>query len=277
MNSPAATVCGGGASVTAIIPTYNRANYLGTAISSVLAQDYPPVQVIVVDDGSNDNTREIVAEFASPVEYVAKENGGKSSALNLGLRNATGKLIWIFDDDDIAEPDALRKLVIALQENPSCGFAYGGYDLFAMEEGKMQKVPVRFPAVRPEDLYLAIMERSFVLQQGMLVRKHCYEQVGSFDENLIRSQDLDMMLRLARRFSGVKVPGIMFHHRQHTGVRGSKASPVLAKRSVEGWVKSDREIFGRIYATHALRDFLPYRPCPGELNEEQRFTCLLQR
>ena len=278
MSSPGATVLREGTSVTAIIPTYNRAKYLGTAISSVLAQSFPPAQIIVVDDGSKDNTREIVSEFGSQVEYIAKENGGKSTALNLGLQHARGKLIWIFDDDDLAEPDALRKLVKPLQENPACGFAYGDYDIFTIDgSGGMRKIPVRFPTVRSEELYLAIMERSFILQQGMLVRKACYDEVGSFNETLIRSQDLDMMLRLARRYTGVKVEGLTFHLRQHAGIRGSAASPLLANRSVEGWVKSDRKIIGHIYATHDLRDFLPNGSGQGELTEEQRFTCLVQR
>ncbi len=277
MSSPGVTVLSESTSVTAIIPTYNRANYLRTAISSVLAQSFPPAQIVVVDDGSTDNTHEIVAEFASQVEYIAKENGGKSSALNFGLQHARGKSIWIFDDDDIAEPDALRKLVSALQENPACGFAYGNYDIFTIDDaGAMRKVRVGVPVVSSEDLYRALMERSFILQQGMLVRKRCYDEVGSFNETLIRSQDLDMMLRLARRYTGVKVEGIMFHLRQHAGIRGSAASPLLANRSVEGWVKSDRKIIGQIYATHNLRDFLP-GGSSGDLTEEQSFTCLLQR
>jgi len=267
------------ASVTAIIPTYNRAGYLGEALASILGQTLPPTQVIVVDDGSTDGTRDVVARFGPAVEYVAKPNGGKSSALNLGLQYATGEFIWIFDDDDIAEPDALARLVKALQENPRCGFAYGDYDLFTTEvNGRMSRTTVSFPLVNSANLYLALMERSFILQQGLLVRKACYEEIGSFDETLIRSQDLDMMLRLARRYTGIKVEGIAFHLRQHQGVRGSNASRVPAKRVIEGWVKSDRKIIGKIYATHELMDFLPSeRGGHGELTNEWRFTALLQR
>jgi Glycosyl transferase family 2 len=265
-------------SVTAIIPTYNRAAYVGQSISSLLGQSFAPTQVIVVDDGSQDHTREVVAQFAGRVEYLAKENGGKSTALNLAMGHAIGNLVWIFDDDDIAEPDALHKLVTALRENPTCGFAYGDYDLLTIDgNGQMRFSPASLPSTRPENLYLAVMERSFILQQGLLVRKECYDEVGGFDEALIRSQDLDMMLRLARRYAGVKVEGILFHLRQHAGIRGSAASPVSARRKVEGWVKSDRKIIGRIYATHNLQDFLPQREISGEMDLEQRVTSLLQR
>ncbi|HSU32388.1 MAG TPA: glycosyltransferase family A protein [Bryobacteraceae bacterium] len=266
------------APVTAIIPTYNRANYLGEALASILGQTSPPTQVIVVDDGSTDGTRDVVAGFGPAVEYVAKPNGGKSSALNLGLQHAIGELIWIFDDDDIAEPDALVKLVRALADNPHCGFAFGEFDIFTTaENGRTQMSRASFPDVNPEDLYLALMERSFILQQGLLVRRSCYDVVGDFDETLIRSQDLDMMLRLARRYQGVKVEGILFHLRQHAGIRGSGTSPLLAARVVDGWVKSDRKIMGEIYATHDLRDFLPAGSYTAELTERQKLTALLQR
>lgn len=264
--------------VTAIIPTYNRARYLRGAISSILAQTVPPSQVIVVDDGSADNTSEVVAEFGRRIEYLTKPNGGKSSALNLGLSYVAGDFVWIFDDDDIAEPDALERLFRALQKNPDCGFAYGEYDLFTeSEDGRIKMQAVSFPSTVHESLYLALMERSFILQQGLLVRKSCYMEVGGFDESLVRSQDLEMMLRLARRYKGVKVAGIAFHQRQHSGVRGSKSFPLAAKRTVEGWVKSDRKIIGDIYATHDLKAFLVSVPDSAELTDNQRFTALVQR
>lgn len=265
-------------SITAIIPTYNRARYLPESVSSVLGQTLSPAQVIVVDDGSSDNTREVVAGFGPRIQYIAKENGGKSSALNLTLPHATGEFIWIFDDDDIAEPDALEKLFHALQENPHCGFAYGEYDLFTVDDsGRMRLTPVNFASLNGKSLYLALMERSFILQPGLLVRKSCYAKVGPFDESLIRSQDLEMMLRLARHYRGIKVAGITFHQRQHTGTRGSKASPVSADEMVAGWVKSDRKIIGQIYATHDLSAFFPSPHDNHNLTDEQRFTALLQR
>jgi hypothetical protein len=267
-----------GVHVTAIIPTYNRANYLVKAVASVLGQSAPPSQVIVVDDGSQDETRDVVSALGSRVEYIAKPNGGKSTALNLGLRHATGNLIWIFDDDDIAEPDALAKLVFALQRHPQCGFAYGDYDVFRVDDkGRVKSRRVNFPAVDAERLHLALMERCFILQQGLLVRKSCYDAVGEFDETLIRSQDLDMILRLASRYLGVKIPGLAFHLREHSGMRGSKNAPVSAARVVDAWVASDRKIMERIYAAHELRDFVPTASESRELTDEQKLTALLQR
>jgi glycosyltransferase involved in cell wall biosynthesis len=264
--------------VTVIIPTYNRANYLPEAISSILAQTLPPSQVIVVDDGSSDNTREVVTEFGQRIEYLVKPNGGKSSALNFALPHATGEFIWIFDDDDIAEPDALERLVHALQQHEDCGFAYGEYDLFTVNEsGNISRTAVNSPTVDPEVLYLVLMERSFILQGALLVRKACYDEVGQFDEANPRSEDLDMMLRLARRYRGIKAPGVMFHQRQHLGVRGPKAAPLSADRMIEGWLKSDEKMFLQIYRTHNLADFLPKSILRHELTQEETITALMQR
>lgn len=271
--------------VSAIIPTYNRARYLRESLSSVLGQTHPPDQVIVVDDGSKDNTREVVAEFGSRVDYIWKPNGGKSTALNLGLRQATGDLIWIFDDDDIAEPDFLYRMMRALEENPGCGFAYGDYDCFTTDEGGVKRqIAGALPTVNPDNLFVQVLlggftstERRFIYQQHSLVRKSCYDKVGAFDETLVRSQDFEMLVRLAQRFRAVKVHGVAFHLRLHGGARGSGASQVAADRVVEAWLKNDHQLLSRIYETCNLADFIPGQLSASELTDEQKFTALLQR
>lgn len=266
-------------SVTAIIPTYNRATYLRDCLSSVFGQTLPPAQVIVVDDGSKDSTRALVAEFGLRVQYLWKPNGGKSTALNLGLKHATGDLIWIFDDDDIAEPDFLQRAVRALQENPGYGFAYGDYDRFKCgETGAIQYLPGNVPNTKFDNLFLTVLtEPCFIFQSGLLVRASCYRELGAFDEAFIRSQDFEMLLRLVRRYSGVRVAGITFHQREHSGLRGSADSPVPADRVLETWLRNDRLLFSRIYQTCALSEFVCLTQADTDLSNEQKFTALLQR
>ena len=271
--------------VTAIIPTYNRAAYLRESLSSVLGQTLPPVQVIVVDDGYEDNTGEVVAEFGSRIEYIWKPNGGKSTALNLGLGHATGDLIWIFDDDDIAEPDFLCRMMRALEENPACGFAYGDYDFFAVDEGDAKRpVAGALPTVGPDNLFLKVLlggftttERRFVYQQHSLVKKSCYDEVGPFDEMLVRSQDFEMLVRLSHRFRAVKLEGVVFHLRVHQGMRGSGASQVSADRVVDTWLKNDQQLLRRIYEEYDLKDFVPEKLFGSELTDGQKFMALVQR
>ena len=85
--------------VSVIIPTYNRASYLVQSLESVLAQSYRSLEVIVVNDGSNDETRAILEPYRRRIAYYEKTNGGKSSALNLGLKHISGEYVWVFDDD----------------------------------------------------------------------------------------------------------------------------------------------------------------------------------
>jgi glycosyltransferase involved in cell wall biosynthesis len=253
--------------ITAIIPTYNRALYLANAIDSVLGQTVPPYELIVVDDGSVDSTREILKSFGDRIRVIHKENGGKASALNVGLQNANGELIWIFDDDDVALPNCLEKLSAALVDHPECGFSYGGYDhLIEFEGGKSKVIDPDLRIDKSVDFRISVLERCYIFQPGMLVRRSVFEAVGPFNESLVRSQDYEMLLRITRVFSGIEVSAILFHQRQHLGVRGSADAPVARGRTESSWIKYDNLIFSEIYKTYPLCEYLPGRCCgEGEI------------
>ena len=95
--------------VSVLMPTFNRGGMLSEALDSVLGQSIPPHQVVVIDDGSTDDTSERVARYGARIDYIRKDNGGKSSALNLGLTHVTGDYVWVFDDDDVALPGFDRR------------------------------------------------------------------------------------------------------------------------------------------------------------------------
>jgi glycosyltransferase involved in cell wall biosynthesis len=265
--------------VTAIIATYNRARYLGRAIESVLDQSLRPTQVIVVDDGSTDSTSEVLERFDGKVVAIRKSNGGKASALNLGLTQATGDLIWIFDDDDLALPDCLQTLATALIRHPECGFAFGAYDhLIESKDGTTEVVQPRLLIDRSIDPKLAILERCFIFQPGLLVRKACYDALGPFNEAQVRSQDYEMLLRLSRRYDGIDVGRVVFHQRQHAGARGSAASPVSGAKKDAGWIQYDRMMFSKIYEDYTLPEYLPGRlPPHAPLTPDRKAAALLQR
>jgi glycosyltransferase involved in cell wall biosynthesis len=107
--------------VSVLIPTFNRANYIVESLESVLSQTRRPAEVIIIDDGSTDDTVERLAPYMQRIAYLRKENGGKSSALNLGMKAVTGEYVWIFDDDDIAYPDALARHAEVFASNPHIG------------------------------------------------------------------------------------------------------------------------------------------------------------
>src|ERR1700722_2884157 len=117
-------------SICAIIPTYNRSGMLRARFDSILAQSRPMQEIIVVNDGSTDDTENVVKSYGDRVKLISKTNGGKSSALNSALARCTADYIWIFDDDDIAAPDSIDRLAEAMDIDSTIDYAYGTYQNF---------------------------------------------------------------------------------------------------------------------------------------------------
>ena len=113
--------------VSVIIPTYNRAKYLRQCIESVLSQDYPNLEIIVVDNGSTDNTPEILASFGNKIKCLKEEKGGASASRNKGLRAARGEFIAFLDSDDFYLPGKISLSVRKLQEDHSVSLVYTDY------------------------------------------------------------------------------------------------------------------------------------------------------
>lgn len=249
-----------GPGVSVIVPTYNRADFLGQALDSLLGQTLPPAQVIVVDDGSTDSTAAIVSAYPV-VEYVRTANRGKSAAVNMGLGLVRGAYVWVFDDDDVALPDALARFVAALEANPACGYALSTcYRTASEPDGRLGDVigEVEAPHVRWDGVLLRLLESSFMAGAQLFVRSSVYREVGGYDERLVRSQDYEMSLRIARRFSGVFVDGgPTYHLRQHGGLRGSAEDRFPAAENEARWRAYDELIFRQVRAEYALEEFLP--------------------
>jgi len=115
---------------TIIIPTFNRAELLDQAIQSALAQTYTNREILVVDDGSSDDTRSVASKYGPGIRYLRQENQGKAAALNRGIAAAEGEVIAILDDDDLYPQWTLAKHAEALARNPTADFSFGRYVRF---------------------------------------------------------------------------------------------------------------------------------------------------
>jgi len=246
--------------ISVILPTYNRAELVGETIDSLLAQSRPVDELLVIDDGSTDNTREVIARYGDAVKYLAKPNGGKASALNYGLKCATGDLIWICDDDDLLLPGACEHMARALSEDPELGFCAGLHEDFTIDEatGEMQiKAPGYQRKSSPEEIFPDLLDGCHIFQPGLLVRRSAYEQVGPFDETLIRSQDYEMLLRLARATRGRLLQEIVFRHREHQGERGSAGERFSMLQANAKWIRYHRLIMEPLMADLGDSEILP--------------------
>lgn len=257
------------AEVCAVIPTFNRPDYLIEAVESLLAQTVVPDRIVVADDGSDTATAAALAPYGDRVSHSWAPNAGKSAALNRTLQAVDDELIWIFDDDDVADPTALERMKRALTADPDASFAYGRYGYLVERDGAWRRAAPTIPWTSIPNLKLAILERCFLFQPGMLVRRSAYRAVGPFDESLARSQDYDMLLRLSRRFRGVEAEGVLFHQRQHGGDRGPSHARLPAATRQQVWAATDARIFERIADDYALEEFGDEGRTDGEAGRAQ--------
>lgn len=201
--------------VSVIIPNYNHARYVGQAIESVLAQHHPDVEIIVVDDGSSDDSRAVIGRFGTRVRAIFQENRGLSAARNTGIGAANGSYIAVLDADDLYEPDFASTLAPFLDANPQAEAVYCGYRFVNDDNQALPQQEARL--VPPEELHQALVDGNFLVPEAILVRRRCYEQVGPFDESLSALEDLDMWLRITRHHTVLGTPKLLTRHRVLAG------------------------------------------------------------
>ncbi len=203
--------------VSVIIPVLNRARFIGTAIESVLNQDFDSYEVIVVDNGSTDGTQEVVRRYepTGRVRLFQNPSGTISFALNTGIRNARGKYIAQLDSDDVYLPETLRFMVDALERNESAGLAISYYELMD-EEGN----PLReFGVIR----HLEYDRNNILRVEGAgavrVWRKKVLFEMGLFDEENYGNygEDYDMVLKVSEKYEVVRVHKVLYRYRKHPG------------------------------------------------------------
>jgi len=199
--------------VSVVIPTYNRANLLPRALDSVLNQTYENLEVIVVDDGSKDDTEEVMKEYDDPrVKYIRfEENKGANVARNTGIKSAESNFIALQDSDDKWLPKKLEKQMDLYLEDPDTPKLVYCKVRGTFANGSTVTVPENW--VNPKEGYLhdQLLRSNFVSTVGMLTEKKCLEKVGYFDEELPRKQDWDLALRLSKHFEFKFIDEVLVH------------------------------------------------------------------
>lgn len=187
--------------VSVVIPTYNRAHLLKRAIQSVLNQTYQDFELIIVNDGSTDETEEVIKTFADDrISYIRHDkNRGMSIALNSGLERARGEFIAFQDSDDEWIPNKLERQMEVFKNLPE---HFGViYTSFVHIKGDRRKLLP--PSPKSGYIYSDILKERdtcWIAQPSVLIRKECFEKVGFFDENLPSLLDWDMWLRLSKHY-----------------------------------------------------------------------------
>jgi glycosyltransferase involved in cell wall biosynthesis len=258
---------------TVVIPAFNAGRTLGSSIRSVLQQTEHDFELIIVDDGSTDNTSECARSFATDprIRVIVQRNRGPSAARNAGLATARGTYVSVLDADDLWLPEYLEVMGGALDAYPEAPFGYTDAWILDDESGRVRRTSAmayqRPPksALDSQAFFLRLLERNFVYT-SVTMRRSVLNGVGGYDETLGTSEDWDFWLRMVRhRGSPVRPPGLLAIHRNHPAslvndvqkmmlgfceiYRRFAEDPAteaevraLARRRLEHWTKSLRRI-----------------------------------
>nr|VFJ75072.1 MAG: Glycosyltransferase involved in cell wall bisynthesis [Candidatus Kentron sp. FW] len=191
--------------VSIIIPCYNHGRFVAEAIESALGQSHSPVEVIVVDDGSTDDSARIISGFADRVLFLQQENLGPSVARNTGFRASKGEFIAFLDADDLYEEDFIARLLAVFEQDPECIAVYCTTRSIS-EDGQWIPTKNRFLFPPPEEVYSQLLLGQFILMQFTLARRAGYEKAGLFDPRFRNGEDWEILLRIARTGKVVGIP-----------------------------------------------------------------------
>lgn len=222
--------------VSVIIPAYNMARYTVETVRSVLNQTFKDYEIIVVDDGSTDNTKELLRPYIEnhQITYIYKENGGASSARNVGFRASQGKYVAFLDCDDLWLPRKLRISVNLLDAHPEVGLVYNRA-LYIDKKGN----DLWFSKDRCHSgmVFEKLILRDFIINSSPVVRRECFQKVGLFDETMFYPADWDMWLRISEYFpiKYINIPltkyriGDQSYFERHTELAKTESFRVLEK------------------------------------------------
>lgn len=208
--------------VSIVTPSLNQAAFLGEAIASVRGQRYGRLEHIVVDGGSRDGTREVLAGLGDAVRWIAEADAGQAAAVNKGVRMSSGDILGWLNADDLYEPGAVSAAAAFLEAHPEVALVYG--DAVFVDAAGRELGPCG--AVRPFTYQELVHVGDFVAQPAAFFRRSAFEAVGGLDESLHWAMDYDLWLKLARRFPVAYLPERLARYRwtgQNKTARGGFA------------------------------------------------------
>ena len=182
--------------VTIVTPSLNQGRFIRETIESVLGQDYPRLEYLIIDGGSADETAAVAAEYGSRLTFLSEPDRGQSDAINKGFRRARGQILAWLNSDDVLLPGAVSAAVRALGERPDCAAVYG--EGYRMDESG--RILGRFPFTEPFNLWKLVSVTDYVLQQTLFMRRAALEEAGYLDVSLRYTMDWDLLIRLGKRY-----------------------------------------------------------------------------
>lgn len=257
--------------VSIVIPVYNGANFMRDAIDSALAQTYPNIEVIVVNDGSTDKgkTDKIAKSYGDKIRYFHKPNGGVSSAINLGIKNMRGEYYSWLSHDDMYFPDKVQTEIDYLKKNNLLhkkNMVYSNYLLVNKRGRAISEIIINHKLVEEKPIY-ALM-RGVLNGNSLLIPKKAWDEYGGLDTKLICTQDYEKWYEMNRTYKFVHVPKTLIKSRYHAG-QVTNTNPKVRTEGNRFWTrmikaideKGQKKLNGSCYAYYYhLIQFLKNTP-----------------
>ncbi|HEY8878154.1 MAG TPA: glycosyltransferase family A protein [Roseateles sp.] len=227
--------------VSVIIPAYNAAAYVAEAVDSVLAQDYPQVEVIVVNDGSKDNTLDVLRGYGERIRVIDQANAGPPRARNAGLAAVRGEFVAFLDADDIWLPTKLSAQVGHLRAHADVDTVFTRWHVWPADADGVFRIPAVNPvpvvggpvvAERSGWMYTKLLLECHLLTTTVMMRRSLIDKIGGFDVNLFNGDDYDFWLRASREAKVDQLDAIGAYYRVVPGSVSRKARPVNYERVV---------------------------------------------
>jgi glycosyltransferase involved in cell wall biosynthesis len=217
--------------VSIIIPVHNSGSWIRDTIDNVISQTYPCREIIIVDDGSTDNTKQLIdIQYGESVKYFYQDNAGPARARNRGIEVASGEYIQFLDSDDFLSPDKIARQMAVFMANPECHVVY--CDFAFTSEGTdvgVEESPAAYKKkYGTENMFEALLDSNFIVIHSPLTRTEVIRNCGAFDTTLSSDEDYDLWLRIAGEgYRFCFVPEVLAFYRK----RGNSVSTNLFKQS----------------------------------------------
>ncbi len=211
-----------------IIPAYNYGHYVAETVESAVAQSYPNVEVIVVDDGSTDDTDEVCKRFGDRIRYHHKENAGLSAARNTGIKLATGEFLVFLDADDVLHPKMVETCMKEFESGENELAVVACRRMLIDENGARMEQSSNLKQVDGDVTMRDLLLKNRITVAGALVRAAVFDVCGGFDEMLTSSEDRDMWIRIASSFQLKTIPNELVDYRVHSGSMSRNADRMNA-------------------------------------------------
>ena len=208
--------------VSVIIPAYNSGQYVSEAIESVFSQTYKGYEILVVDDGSTDDTRVRIEPYLERIRFFSQQNAGPSVARNCGILNARGLYIAFLDADDLWLPTKLAKQVAYLEENSNSILVYTDYNRTTNPGSSQESRLSAYEHKATGRVFYQLLRENFIHTSSVLLRREAIAEVGMFESSLRGAEDLDLWLRLSGIGNfGMIDEGLMYCRRHSANVTGT--------------------------------------------------------